>query len=122
MDQSDIHSIILGVLTIAVTVLGGVFRYMLGEIRKVRDDMKEEIRLVNAQLNEKAGEHRQGQQQLWIELRQFEQRSADYRTAMQEKMSALPTREEMRQDLLAMEGRIQAMIRTGQSRDLTAGR
>lgn len=109
--------IVLGALSISVTVLGGMFLFLWAGITKLRDDVRLDIDTMNNSVESKAGEHRQNQQQLWSELRMIDQRSTDHRNRMAERLGQLPTREEMkaardemRQDLHAMEERIRGMI------------
>ena len=114
---NDYVPVVLGGLSIAVTVLGGMFLFLWAGITKLRDDVRQDIDVMNESIENKAGEHRQNQQQLWSELRMIDQRSTDHRNRMAERLGQLPTREEMkaardemRQDLHAMEERIRGMI------------
>lgn len=89
-----------------VTILSALFHFTISRINQVRDEMKAEIDSVRHDLDGQAGEHRQAQQQLWSEMRINEQRSTDHRQRIQERIGYLPTRDEMKSDLKAMEERM----------------
>ena len=102
--------VILAILGVAVTVLGGMFMFLWSGVVKLRDDM-------SASIDARAAEHRQGQQQLWSELRLADVRASEYRARVEGRLGELPTRtemkqarDEMREDLKAMENRIRGMI------------
>ena len=102
--------VILAILGVAVTVLGGMFMFLWSGVVKLRDDM-------SASIDARAAEHRQGQQQLWSELRLADVRASEYRARVEGRLGELPTRtemkqarDEMREDLKAMEDRIRKTI------------
>ena len=102
--------VILAILGVAVTVLGGMFMFLWSGIVKLRDDM-------SVSIDARAAEHRQGQQQLWSELRLADARANEYRARVEGRLGELPTRtemkqarDEMREDLKAMEDRIRKTI------------
>ena len=102
--------VILAILGVAVAVLGGMVMFLWSGIVKLRDDM-------SASIDATAAEHRQGQQQLWSELRLADVRANEYRARVEGRLGELPTRtemkqarDEMREDLKAMEDRIRKTI------------
>jgi hypothetical protein len=128
----------LAILGAAVSNLGGNFGFLWTGITKLRDDVRHDVDQLKGEIDSKAkehrqavdqmndaierkaGEHRQAQSKLWSEIRLFEQRSTDHRSRIQERIGELPTRDEMkaardemRQDLKAMESRIRDMIHPG---------
>lgn len=109
--MADSYVTWLAGLSLVVSILSGMFLFLWAGIAKLRDDMRLDIETMNESIENKAGEHRQAQQQIWSELRLFEQRSTDHRNRMQERIGELPTRHEMKEDLKSMEDRIQAMFR-----------
>lgn len=130
MAENDIHTIGLSILGLAVTVLMAMFGFLWTAISRLSADVKQDIARMDDEQREglahtadaieaKAGEHRQGQQQLWSELRLAEVRANEYRQRVEERLGQLPTRDEMqaarietRGDLRAMEDRLLAVIRT----------
>ena len=106
MADTQIIQLALGIVGVVEVVLGAMFTFLWNGVTKVRDDMSKNIDHVNTTIEARAAEHRQAQQQIWSEVRLFEQRSADHRVRIQEKVSQLPTRDELK----AMEDRIHGMF------------
>lgn len=95
----------------AITVVGGLFGFTHVRINQVRDELKSDIDTIGAELDNRSGEHRQADQQIWSEIRLAEMRAGEHRQKLQERIGDLPTREEMKQDLAAMEQRLAVMLR-----------
>lgn len=120
---------ILGILGIAVTVLGGFVKFLYGKIvevetaqQRINTELRDKVTGTGGELRQsmqtQASDHRLAQNNLWTELRRVVDKFSEQHTHILESVSKLPTREEVSKlnetlsaGQLAMEMRVMASLR-----------
>jgi hypothetical protein len=104
-------NVIMGLLALAITVLGGILKFTNGRISDLektyiaergsfRSEMQTLISAQNLTIREIAGD-----------VRQLTRDSNDQHDKMAERLSHMATRDDVRQDIAASEARIMVMLR-----------
>lgn len=109
--MGDVITATIAILGLAVTVLGGMMKFMfskIAEVEKAQTEINSELR---QDMQTQASDHRNSQRDLWQELRTMAKADGDQHAHMLERMSVLPTRDEMKNDLAAMENRLLSTLR-----------
>lgn len=105
------NSVVMGILSAAVTILSGLFWFTHLRISQVRNELKEDTNAMREEHEAHLTRQVRANEQIWIEMRSMQRESNDHRTRMQERIGQLPTRDEMKQDLAAMEKRLEMVLR-----------
>lgn len=120
--MNDVWGIVISIIGLAVTILGGVAKFLwtrIGEVQAaqttINTNVREEIAKIAGELRQsmqtQASDHRLAQGNIWTELRRQADKSSEQHAHAAENMGKLPTREEMMASLAAMEGRIMVSLR-----------
>ena len=118
----DLLTIVLGILALSVTVMGGFVKFLYGRISEVekaqlqingeiRDEMQRFIGELRQAMNIQASDHRLAQHNLWTELRRIADKNSEEHTRATEKIGQLATRDEMTKALEATENRLMIALR-----------
>lgn len=109
--MNDVLATILGVMGLIITVLGGLVKFLYSRINQVEAAHVALNGALRQEMQTQASSHHNAQRELWQELRSMAKTDNDQHAHMLERMSELPTRDEMKSDLSAMETRLMNVLR-----------
>jgi len=106
----DARDYVFGILGLAMPIIGGGFWLCWKQITDLARTLREEMREVNIDLETRTKEGRDDREKIWSELRNMERSSVTNYREVLDRISKVPTREELRDELRIFESRIARVV------------
>lgn len=106
----DSRDFVFGILGLAMPIIGGGFWLVWRQISDTARNLREEMQGVREYTEERSREGRDDRAALWSELRNTERTAVTNYREVLDRISKVPTREELRDELRIFESRIARVV------------